>query len=76
MHIHSEYDMESTDYNSILYLNDDFQGGEFFTENLVVKPKPGRLTFFDGRNNYHGLREVKMHHRYSIMFWWTNTIFK
>jgi predicted 2-oxoglutarate/Fe(II)-dependent dioxygenase YbiX len=76
LHVHNEKGMEVTDYNSMLYLNDDFDGGEFYTEDITVRPKPGRLTFFDGKNVLHGVKPVKNCHRYTIIFWWTNTKFK
>jgi len=47
-----------SDYNSLLYLNDNFSGGEFFTETgLTIKPIPGRLTFFDGSIVTHGVNK-------------------
>lgn len=66
-----------SDYNSLLYLNDDFGGGEFYTENgITVKPKPGRLTFFDGSAIYHGVKQIYNNNRYTMIFWWKNTKFK
>lgn len=66
-----------SDYNSLLYLNDNFSGGEFFTETgLTVKPTPGRLTFFDGSIVTHGVNKVLDHHRYTMIFWWKQTKFK
>jgi hypothetical protein len=57
-----------------LYLNDDFEGGEFYTEHgIVVKPNKGMLTFFDGKNIMHGVKDLKGNVRYNIIFWWHNT---
>jgi hypothetical protein len=75
LHIHNCFGREGGDYNSLLYLNDDFDGGEFITNDLSIKPEQGMLTFFDGSKTYHGLREVKNKHRYTLIFWWSNTIF-
>lgn len=77
LHRHDDRGREKTDYNSILYLNDDFDGGEFYTENgIVVKPVTGRLTFFNGSEIKHGLNKVLNRNRYTIIFWWTETKFK
>lgn len=75
-HKHEARGRESTDYNSLLYLNDDFSGGEFYTENVKVQPKKNMLTFFDGRNTMHGVTKIEgPSHRYTIIFWWHNTEF-
>ena len=58
-------------YNSLIYLNDDFEGGLFHTEKgIFIKPEPGLLTFFDGRHVFHGTSEVKKKDRFSLIFWW------
>ncbi len=69
-HIHTDARAGDTNYTSMLYLNDDFQGGEFFTDDMVIKPRPGKLTLFNGREVYHGVNTVKEKPRYSIIFWW------
>ena len=57
--------------NEALYLNDDFDGGDFYTKgNISLKPKPGLLTMFDGNNIEHGVKQVSNGDRYSIIFWW------
>ncbi|XP_025050656.1 prolyl 3-hydroxylase 3 isoform X1 [Alligator sinensis] len=67
------------DYSGILYLNDDFKGGElFFTElNAVtvtaqVRPKCGRLVAFSsGGENPHGVWAVTRGRRCAIALWYT-----
>ena len=76
LHVHDYqlYDVDDklrvpTDYNSILYLNNNFSGGEFITgekavygkpvesvrdEGITITPKKGRLTFFNGMSTPHG----------------------
>ena len=55
----------------MLYLNDDFLGGEFYTESgIVLKPKKGMLTLFNGATVKHGVKKVLEKDRYSIIFWW------
>lgn len=75
-HVHNARGREGTDYNSLLYLNDDFTGGEFFTEQISLKPIKNMLTFFDGSSILHGVTKVEgPSHRYTIIFWWQNTKF-
>jgi hypothetical protein len=48
-------------YASIAYINDDYNGGELFFENLnlKIKPKAGTLLFFPGNEEYkHGVEAV------------------
>lgn len=69
-HVHDDPRSGDANYNSLLYLNDDFFGGEFFTDDIIIKPKAGRLTLFNGKKSYHGVSRVLEKPRYSIIFWW------
>lgn len=69
-HIHDDPRAGDANFNSMLYLNDDFESGNFFTDDIIIKPKPGRLTLFNGREVYHGIDPVEKSNRYSIIFWW------
>jgi hypothetical protein len=75
LHTHTEKGRQICDFNSLLYLNDDFFGGEFYTENVVVKPVTNRLTFFDGKNIPHGVKTVQGNDRHTIIIWWQNSEF-
>jgi hypothetical protein len=60
------------DLSLILYLNDDFEGGEFAFPDLhiQVKPKPGLLVCFPSDQNYlHSVLPVTQGTRYSIVTW-------
>ncbi|XP_054473034.1 prolyl 3-hydroxylase 1 [Anoplopoma fimbria] len=67
------------DYSAILYLNDDFEGGEFiFTEldaktvTAEVRPQCGRMVGFGaGRENPHGVRAVTKGQRCAVALWFT-----
>lgn len=66
---------EDTDFNSLIYLNDDYGGGEFYTEKGVTyKPTTGSLTFFNGAVNMHGVKQVLESDRFTLIFWWENTV--
>jgi predicted 2-oxoglutarate/Fe(II)-dependent dioxygenase YbiX len=64
-------------YATILYVNDDFEGGEiFFPEvNISLKPEKGSLCIFTGKSGIlHGVAEVTSGTRYSIpIFVWDMT---
>lgn len=66
------------DYSSVLYLNDDFEGGEFvFAKNksnieVSVKPKCGRVVAFSaGAENLHGVLPVERGRRCALATWYT-----
>ena len=71
LHIHDNKGRENGKYNSLIYLNEDFDGGEFFTKNgIVIKPKIGKLTLFNGSKVYHGVKKVYKKDRLTLIFWW------
>lgn len=67
------------DYSAILYLNDDFEGGDFiFTEldgktvTASVRPTCGRVVGFGaGKENPHGVRAVSKGQRCAVALWFT-----
>ncbi|XP_034172904.2 prolyl 3-hydroxylase 2 isoform X1 [Osmia lignaria lignaria] len=68
------------DHSAILYLNDDFQGGEFFfaTDQIsrdadnIVSPRCGRMVAFSaGGENLHGVRGVLRGKRCALALWFT-----
>lgn len=77
LHKHTDNGREDTDFNSMIYLNDNFGGGEFYTDQGVTyKPVTGSLTFFNGSTVMHGVKKVTENDRYTLIFWWKKrTIF-
>uniref|UniRef100_A0A3Q1H005 procollagen-proline 3-dioxygenase n=1 Tax=Acanthochromis polyacanthus TaxID=80966 RepID=A0A3Q1H005_9TELE len=67
------------DYSALLYLNGDFEGGEFiFTEmdaktvTASVKPRCGRMVgFSSGGENPHGVKAVTRGQRCAVALWFT-----
>ncbi|MBT8061113.1 MAG: hypothetical protein HKO64_01950 [Xanthomonadales bacterium] len=60
------------DVSLLLYLNDDFQGGElsFFAMNYVYQPRLGDLLFFPSDHRYaHRAHEVTEGRRYVVVSW-------
>ena len=71
LHVHDSHSRMQTKYNSLIYLNDDFEGGEFITEGgLKLKPEQGMLTFFNGQVVKHGTNKVFGKDRKTLIFWW------
>lgn len=62
------------DLSTVLFLNDDFEGGEFVFPELKirVRPEPGMLICFPSTHEYvHGVEPVTKGTRYSMVNWMT-----
>ena len=68
------------DYSAIIYLNDDFEGGEFVfagdskaeTIQGTIKPSCGRMVAFSASGeNLHGVRGVLRGKRCALALWFT-----
>jgi len=62
------------DIATIIYLNDDYEGGELYFPNqgIQFKPKRGAAYFFPGDMNYiHGITPIESGIRYTCPFFWT-----
>jgi predicted 2-oxoglutarate/Fe(II)-dependent dioxygenase YbiX len=60
-------------FSSLLYLNDQFTGGNlwFPNQNVEVEPKPNKLILFPSTFEYmHGVKAVTSGVRYSILEFW------
>ena len=58
----------------IIYLNDNYEGGEikFETHDVCIKPKTGDLVVFPGNMHYaHEVKEVLSGDRYTLPIWFT-----
>ena len=74
--LHVDSYFKSTSVTGIVYLNDDFFGGEtqFPTLDLSVKPTKGALLLFDGSSVPHSVRAVERGARYTVAMWFTKNI--
>lgn len=70
-------DLGRTSYNhmaSLIYLNDDYEGGEieFPTHGLSLKLSAGSLIMFPGNVNYpHEVKPIISGHRYTMPIWFS-----
>ena len=53
-------------YSFIVFLNDDYEGGELFMDNITFKPKVGQLIYFTG-DEPHYVNTVTKGHRYTLV---------
>jgi hypothetical protein len=61
-------------YASLIYLNNDFEGGQIYFPNQRLAPKitPGMLVFFPGTLEYlHGVSRIDRGDRYTVASFWT-----
>jgi hypothetical protein len=63
----------SRDISSVLYYNDDYEGGEIYFPNqdLLIKPNPGMFIYFPAKDEFpHQVKEIKSGYRWcSTAFW-------
>jgi predicted 2-oxoglutarate/Fe(II)-dependent dioxygenase YbiX len=62
------------EYSSILYLNDNYQGGELYFEeiDLLIKPKVNQLVFFPSGSEFrHEVKPVLSGDRYTLASFYT-----
>lgn len=67
-------------FTSIIYLNDDYEGGElYFPQHnyFEIKPKLGTMLIFSGTiENMHGIKKILSGTRYTHVTFWSNDISK
>lgn len=73
----SPHPMTWRDYASVVYLNDDYEGGEFYFDRSGIEIKPAAgdlLAFTGGMRHFHGVREVRGAPRYTMPGWYTKDV--
>ena len=71
---HYDESSQETILAAIVYLNDNFRGGEtYFGDGTIIPPKPGRILMFDGLTYLHGATPNIGGYRYSIAMWFKKT---
>jgi hypothetical protein len=76
--MHEHYDSgRPNDIATLVYLNDDYSGGEIYfpDHGLSYKPEPGDLLCFpDNPNFVHGVKQVIGNNRYTLPRWFTRIV--
>jgi hypothetical protein len=63
------------EYGSVIYLNDEYEGGSIYFPqwDIEITPKPRTLAFFPGTLDYmHGVRPITNGMRYTFPSFWTS----
>ena len=70
MNLHYDQTSDKTTMTSLIYLNDNFRGGEtYLDDGTVIAPKKGRILFFDGKYFKHGVNTTHGE-RYVLSTWY------
>lgn len=74
----AHFDERAGDYGmftTVLYLNDDFDGGNTFINldsgRIEIEPKAGRLVAYNGHKLEHGVTDISNGVRYTLPIWYT-----
>mgnify|MGYP003126384476 CR=1 FL=1 len=72
---YSQGDGQKTPYHyrwsSLIYLNDEYEGGETIMDDDLINPEKGKLVVFDS-DTLHGVKKVGLMNRYTMPMWFTN----
>jgi len=68
--VHYDTASDKTTLSSIIYLNDNYDGGHtFFKDGTSFAPVTGRAIFFDGNYYEHGVSSSTKNDRYTVATW-------
>lgn len=65
---HKDFDHHT--YTSILYLNDQYEGGHTVVGDKIIKPTKGKIVLFDGNNTEHRVLPITSGTRYTNATWY------
>lgn len=75
MSMHHDVASRATTLTSVLWLNDNFEGGELqFKDGTTFVPVSGRAIWYDGINNHHRVNTVTNGTRWAIASWYKDTV--
>ena len=69
--LHFDKTSNKTSLASIVYLNENFEGGQtYYEDGTTIQPITGRGLFFDGNFYEHGVKKVSKNIRYVVAAWY------
>lgn len=68
MQKHFDFDFHT--WTSVIYLNDDYEGGETVVGDKEVVPLKGKIVTFQGVSVLHGVNKVLKGDRYTVPVWY------
>lgn len=69
MDIHT--DKFHREWTSVIYLNDDYSGGQTIIEDTIIEPETGKIVTFQGNKIPHKVNVVTNGIRYTLPVWYT-----
>ena len=66
----SHIDFDHHSHTSVLYLNDDYEGGDTVVGDKVIVPKKGKIILFEGNKIEHKVLKIKSGTRYTNSTWY------
>lgn len=77
---HSDYgannEFPQREYASLIYINDNYEGGELYIPdlNFELKPQKGQLITFQGGKYKHGVKKITSGYRITSICWFSEII--
>jgi hypothetical protein len=66
------YDLPTDIFSSVIYLNDNFDGGEtYFSESKIIKPQKRCCLTFSNSKYRHSVNKINTGTRYTFSFWFS-----
>ena len=66
---HANGQFPERDWTAVIFLNDDYEGGQHYFEEGEIEPERGMLILHKGGTRLHGVREVSGCNRYTFVCW-------
>jgi len=63
-------DFKYHDYTSVIYLNDNFDGGQTVVNGEISYPKKGKIITFRGKDLIHEVKTITQGTRYTVPVWY------
>ena len=64
------FDFDFHTWTSVIYLNDDYEGGETVVGDKEITPRQGKIVTFQGPSVLHGVNKVLKGDRYTVPVWY------
>ena len=58
-------------FATLVYLNNNYSGGQTKFREFAIEPKVGRLAIFSNFSYYHSVTKVQRNERYTLAGWYT-----
>ena len=70
LNMEAHFDFDYHTYTSVIYLNDDYDGGETFVNDIKISPATGKIVTFKGNTLLHGVNKITKGNRYTVPIWY------